>query len=194
MTTFIQKKINVNKILLTLLFSLIFLKGIFLYFSFNLSGLESLMIYIILTFIIYFRENHFNGFFKKLLLVSGLVTLISMLFKLESAITFNSLTFLMDNTPSIIETVKDLLTSVSESAPKSPQNTTYGPSLKPEIVDMWLHGRYRLLGQNLGEGAIKSMTVGGFLITCKPALLGTKTGKLMVASSSMIPFVDHIVK
>jgi hypothetical protein len=187
-----QKHLNINKILIVLLILMLLLKFLFLYFAFSISGVESIIIYIILIFIIYFKENFFNNFFKKLLVLSCVITLISMLLKIESYWSSNDFIFLLDITPSIFDGLKELFINLVDNAPKNPK--TYGPEVKPALVQMWLDGSYRELAQNIGDGSTKSMSVAGFMLGCKPALAGSKTGKLIVASSSLVPFIDHIFK
>jgi len=116
-----QKNLNINKILIVLLTSMLLLKISFLYFVFSISGAESAIIYIILIFILYFKENFFSNFFKKLLVLSCIITLISMLSKIESSWSSSDLIFLLDITPSIFEGLKELFINSVDNAPKNPK-------------------------------------------------------------------------
>ena len=189
----IKKTFNIDTILLGLIAVALVLQIIFVFFSYSLSGLESCFIYVILMLIVHLRKNYFSEFFKKLLLISCVITLVSMLLKLDSYFKHEDLVYLLDTTPSIIELIKDSFINDVDAAPKKAP-VQYGPQVKPQIVDLWMEGKYRQLAQNLGQGGLKGMGVGGFLITCKPLLTSTKSGKVLVATASAIPIIDHILK
>jgi hypothetical protein len=187
-------KINnmLSNILLTMLVLITFLKIIFVYFCFSTSGCESLIIYTLLIYSIYSNKTFLTVFIKKMLIFGSIITLFSMLLKIDSCIQHDDITFLLDNTPAFTEMLRDFFFNTIESAPKGEQKS--GPELKPQLVEFWVNGDYRLLSQNLGEGALKTMSVSGFIMVCKPALLTTKTGKIIIGASAMAPFIDHVFK
>jgi len=178
-----------NSILFLLISIISVLKIAFVFLAFNISGLESILIYIILLYILYFKKKFFTPAIQRCLLLLSMVTLLSMLFKIESSISHLDLVYLLDLTPSILEYIRDSVFCFVESKPKV--NPNYIPSPKPEVVQMWKRGDYRLIAENLGESGLMGASAAGFLITCKPMLVTTKTGKLLVGSAGVIPIINR---
>jgi len=194
MITTANKKISRSAIFLISILTLItLLKLVFLFKAFNNAGLENFIIYIVLILLVLLKKDIFGDLFIRMLILGSIITFVSMLLKLESYISSYDIIYLFDNTPCLFEIVKEMFISEVDSAPKA-SKSFIGPHIKPELVKHWLEGEYRQIAQSLGEGGVKSMTVGGFLLTCKPVLASGKAGKAFVFTSAMIPFIDHVVK
>jgi hypothetical protein len=105
--------ITYNSILLILISIITILKVAFVFLAFNLSGVESIIIYIILLYLLFFRKGFFSSAIQKCLLVLSMVTLLSMLFKIESSISHLDFVYLLDLTPSLLEYIRDCVFSTT---------------------------------------------------------------------------------
>jgi hypothetical protein len=181
--------ITYNSLLLVLISIITILKITFVFLAFNISGVESIIIYIILLYLLFFNKGFFSTVIQKILLVLSIITLLSMFLKIDSSISHLDFVYLLDLTPSILEYIRDSLFSVAESKPKI--NPNYVPSPKPEVVQMWKRGDYRLIVENMGESALMGASASGFIMTCKPLLATTKSGKILIGSIGVLPIINR---
>jgi hypothetical protein len=109
MIVLINKKLSQGgTILISLLILITNLKLVFLFNAFNNSGLENLIIYIILILLVLFKKDIFTDMFIRMLILGSIITFVSMLFKLESYLSSQDVIYLFDNSPCLFEIFKEM--------------------------------------------------------------------------------------